>query len=201
VRTERREAAEDFCFFFDLVRVIEISEEMLMTKVIQLVLIGLLVVSAAYGCDKKETGGAATAGAAEGVPGALASYEAIRDLLAKDQTAGLADKAGELQTRATAAAAGASEKDKPKLGALASAAGELKAKAGDIEAARKQFGEVSRHVVELLADNPGLREGRHVFECPMAQGYTKWVQTKAEIENPYMGKKMLECGGTTDWKS
>jgi membrane fusion protein, copper/silver efflux system len=162
----------------------------------------LLALALALGCDKgKDAAQSTSTAAGADAPAVLATYEAIRDLLAKDETSGLGDKAAELQQKSSAAAASAPAGEKPKLESLAKAAGELKAKAGDIEAARKQFGEVSRHLVELLVENPKLQEGRHVFECPMAQGYTKWVQTKPEVENPYMGKKMLDCGGKTDWKS
>jgi threonine/homoserine/homoserine lactone efflux protein len=34
----------------------------------------------------------------------------------------------------------------------------------------------------------------HVFECPMAKGYKRWVQPTDELENPYMGQEMLTCG-------
>jgi hypothetical protein len=29
----------------------------------------------------------------------------------------------------------------------------------------------------------------------MARGYQKWVQTGDDMANPYMGKRMLKCGG------
>jgi hypothetical protein len=29
----------------------------------------------------------------------------------------------------------------------------------------------------------------------------KWVQPEEAIENPYMGKAMLQCGGGSDWKT
>lgn len=119
----------------------------------------------------------------------LAAYESIRELLAKDQTVGLADRAAELERVARGA----------KLDQVATAAASLKGKAEDIDAARKAFGDVSRAVVELLVRDPKLRDGRHIFHCPMADGYQKWIQTSDKIENPYMGKKMLACGGKTDW--
>ncbi len=55
-----------------------------------------------------------------------------------------------------------------------------------------------RHVVALLVAEPSLQKGQYIFECPMAQGDNKWVQTNAKISNPYMEKKMLECGGESD---
>ncbi len=85
------------------------------------------------------------------------------------------------------------------LRGIASAAKGL-GSAGDVEAARSAFGEVSRHVVALLAADRTLAEGKHVFECPMAAGYKKWIQPTAKLENPYMGTKMLSCGGESTWR-
>ena len=85
---------------------------------------------------------------------------------------------------------------------LASAADALaKLPAEDLAALREQFGEVSKELVTIIAQTPALQEGRHVFTCPMAKGYQKWVQREAKMANPYMGKKMLECGSASDWKS
>jgi hypothetical protein len=68
------------------------------------------------------------------------------------------------------------------------------------DALRIGFGEVSQALISMASKTPSLREGRHVFKCPMAQKYSKWVQTSKEMANPYMGKKMLKCGYETDWK-
>ncbi len=51
----------------------------------------------------------------------------------------------------------------------------------------------------LLADHGGptlLGEEIHAFECPMAgkYGFKRWLQYDSEMENPYMGRKMLTCG-------
>jgi membrane fusion protein, copper/silver efflux system len=55
-------------------------------------------------------------------------------------------------------------------------------------------------VVTLLATDKALAKGLRVFECPMVQGYRKWVQPSDEMANPYMGKKMLACGGESTWQ-
>ena len=149
-------------------------------------------------CDKEKDAPAATDRAASPAA-ALDSYESIRALLAGDSTEGLADKAKALSSQARAAAGAASGEAKKHLEAIAGAADGLADKGSDIAAARAAFGEVSRHVVGLLSAQPDLQKGRHVFECPMAEGYKKWVQTEAELKNPYMGKKMLECGSESDW--
>ena len=62
-----------------------------------------------------------------------------------------------------------------------------------------EFGEVSRAFVALLRAAPALQAGRHLFHCPMAQGFPKWVQTTEKMANPYMGKAMLECGSERPW--
>jgi membrane fusion protein, copper/silver efflux system len=169
--------------------------------------IGLIVLCAvlALGCDKKKettaTEGAPAAAIDADAPAVITTYEAISDLLVKDKTEGLAEQAGKLEGQARGAAAKASADAKPKLEAIATAAASLKAKAGDIEEARNAFGDVSKPLVELLSADPKLREGKHLFMCPMTEGYGKWVQPHAKIQNPYMGTKMLECGGKEDWKS
>ena len=68
---------------------------------------------------------------------------------------------------------------------------------GDAEAVRTAFGETSRPLVAVLAAAPSLSKGMYVFECPMASGYQKWIQTDSEISNPYMGSRMLTCGSAS----
>jgi membrane fusion protein, copper/silver efflux system len=173
-------------------------------KATSIVLISLCT-ALALGCDKKKERPATTVEPAAAVeadaPAVIASYELIRDLLAKDKTEGLADQAAKLEGQARGAAGKASGDAKAKLEAIATAAAGLRAKAGDVEEARNAFGDVSKPLVELLSADPKLREGQHLFQCPMVEGYGKWVQPHPKIQNPYMGTKMLECGGPEDWKS
>lgn len=125
----------------------------------------------------------------------LAAYERVRRALAADD-ANVVDAAREIEAAASAAAAtpGAPEHYK----AIASGAATLAA-ATDLSGARKAFGEISRHVIELLAIDNTLAQSKFVFECPMAKGYRKWVQTSDALENPYMGKRMLHCGVESTW--
>jgi len=131
----------------------------------------------------------------------LDTYEALRKALAEDAFEGVPGLAKRLSTEASNAAVG----DHPQRGLLAGLAQSAKAIAAGEDAEpdllRKHFGEVSRHVVQLVSQAPALQEGRHVFECPMAQGYGRWVQKEATMANPYMGKKMLQCGTTVSWGS
>ncbi|MDQ3340519.1 MAG: hypothetical protein M4D80_35625 [Myxococcota bacterium] len=119
----------------------------------------------------------------------LAAYERARALLAADEIKGLAESARTLEASATSA----------KYTAIASSATKLAA-AADLDAARTAFGDVSREVVTLLAGDKSLAKGQYVFECPMVKGYRKWVQPSDEMANPYMGKKMLACGGESTWQ-
>jgi Cu(I)/Ag(I) efflux system membrane fusion protein len=146
--------------------------------------IALAAVTTALACL-----GGVPAAAPAPIEEALGAYEKARALLAADSTDGLAAAAKDMAAAARKAGA------EP----LAKAVDDL-AGAADIAAARRAFGEVSRAVIALAAADPALAKGRHVFRCPMAEGYQKWVQTTPEIANPYMGKKMLKCGGKSDWK-
>ncbi len=121
----------------------------------------------------------------------LAAYERARASLAADDLSGVPNAARELETSAKAAATGPSSDH---YTAIAAAAPSLAA-ATDLKAARASFGEISQHLVALLAGDKALATGQHVFECPMAAGYKKWVQPSQDLENPYMGKRMLTCGG------
>ena len=134
----------------------------------------------------------------------LGDYEAIRVLLVGDTWEGVEGQAREIAGAARTAAEGAPADLKVTLEGLATAADALAEVKGeeDLGAARKAYGRVSRHVVALLVAWPTLREGRFVFECPMAQGYQKWVQHRMEeINNPYMGQSMPKCGMKSRWES
>ncbi len=127
---------------------------------------------------------ASAAPTSDGASALLGAYEAVRVKLSDDQLPGASAERLAQQAQATGAAQ------------VHSAATQLQA-IQDIEAARKQFGEVSRALIERLraAPPPGAL---HVYECPMAQGYGKWVQREEKMANPYMGKRMLECGSKTE---
>lgn len=124
----------------------------------------------------------------------LASYERVRAALAADDMSSVPASARELETSARAATTTG-----PYYAAIADGASKL-ASAGDLTAARAAFGEVSQHLVALLASDTSLAKGQHVFECPMVSGYNKWVQPSENLENPYMGKRMLTCGGASSWE-
>ena len=130
----------------------------------------------------------------------MTRYEALRAALADDNAAGAVADLDVLRTAVAALvadkAAGAADLDKGVVGLTAAAS--TKDAAGavvvDIKAVRLAFGELSRGVVAVVAADPALQAGRFLFECPMARGYQRWVQSTPAMMNPYMGKRMLECG-------
>ncbi len=124
----------------------------------------------------------------------LASYERVRAALAADDLSPVPSAARDLESSARAAATRSNH-----FAAIADGASKLAA-AADIKAARAAFGAVSEHLVALLASDKTLSAGQHIFECPMVSGYNKWVQPTNNLENPYMGKRMLTCGGESSWE-
>lgn len=118
----------------------------------------------------------------------LGDYEALRAALA-------ADKLDQVPALAAKVAASAKAADQKQMASTA-----LTIKAGQsADDSRRAFGELSKALVTLLVAHPKLAAKRHIFECPMAQGYQKWVQSAAKLENPYMGGRMLRCGSASKW--
>jgi len=125
----------------------------------------------------------------------LARYEGIRAALAKDAVKSITADAGKLEKSARAAASAATGDISKRWTGVADAAKHLHDMSkDDPDSVRKAFGELSQALIAVLSADKALAKGLHVFECPMAQGYKKWVQAKAELENPYMGTRMLKCG-------
>ena len=125
----------------------------------------------------------------------MASYETCRSLLASDTTEGIADCSAGIARAAKGAHATAPEAAHEPMSAVVKAAEALAAApADDIETVRLGFGELSKSVVAMLDSAPEVAATYHVFECPMAKGYQRWVQPGAELANPYMGSSMLSCG-------
>lgn len=140
-----------------------------------------------------------TSAARDHVRTALSAYERMRAALVADR-GDVAGAARDLATAAEAARAEAPEALRPHLTAMATEAQQLaSAPASDLPRLRREFGDVSRHVVALLTAEASLAQGLHVFECPMAEGYGRWVQPSADISNPYMGTRMPACGTETSF--
>jgi hypothetical protein len=136
------------------------------------------------------------------VKDAISAYNKIQTQLVNDSTEGLSAHAAEVQKAASAAQQEASGTLEPQLEKLAEQAEQFQTLAADadIEKVRLAFGEMSKALVGVLSELPAMQQDLHVFECPMAAGYQKWVQLDEELANPYMGQKMAACGSTSEWK-
>ena len=62
----------------------------------------------------------------------------------------------------------------------------------DLKAARAAFKPLSDSLIKYLADHKAGIGTYHQAYCPMANA--SWLQTGKEIQNPYYGKEMLDCG-------
>ncbi len=116
------------------------------------------------------------------------AYDAIRAALAADDLPAAKKAASSLATQVSAAT--------PSITASA----KKLANEGDVAAARLAFGELSEAWMAYLVAHPAVQKGLFAFQCPMAKGYKKWVQKEKTMANPYMGKRMLQCGTATPWK-
>lgn len=129
----------------------------------------------------------------------MAANDKIHAALAADTTQGVSDAATAI---AEAALAGRPLVKDATLQALLADV-ETRARhldhGGEIEALRLAYGDLSKQLVAIASAVPALRDGRHVFMCPMAKGYQKWLQAEPSLRNPYFGAKMLTCGEESDW--
>ncbi|MGB5366286.1 MAG: hypothetical protein WBN15_04845 [Polyangiales bacterium] len=130
---------------------------------------------------------------------AVTAYDVVRGALADDR-GDVKTSATELADAARLAAASAPDNVRRPLEELSSAAQRLAGlESADLSEARKAFGDVSQALIAVLSAEPSLQQGRHVYECPMAKGYKKWVQVSEGVSNPYMGTDMLQCGTEADF--
>lgn len=132
---------------------------------------------------------------------ALDAYEKMRAAFAADDGATALQFAQPLADAAQKASEGAPEPMKATWTALAAGSQKLATEKPALKPARLMFADVSKQLVTLLVADPTLREGRFLFECPMAPAYQRWVQTTPALRNPYWGSEMLECGSALpEWK-
>lgn len=151
----------------------------------------VIVAAALLACGKSETpapgaqAAPAEAAAKAERPPLVLAYDALREALATDDL-----DAAKAKAKALADVGGAPEQ--------VVAIGNNFAKLPNLETARVAFGEISRAYITHLSKNPDLAKGLIAFRCPMAEAYQLWVQTGEPMRNPYMGKRMLECGSKVD---
>ncbi len=134
---------------------------------------------------------------------ALDAYESIRAGLANDSVAEIRPASEVLAaalSKAMRAELGAPEDIRNHLMSARESALAL-AKHDTPESARVGFSSLSEHLVPITSSDPALMEGRHAFECPMWDGFGKWIQPSDELANPYMGQAMPTCGSEQSWQA
>lgn len=122
---------------------------------------------------------------AEALKSIVASYLEIQNHLAGDQFGQIKGPARTLASQAQAL-----RKDG---GPIAKSATALE-QAGDLEAARTAFGQLSDAVIARLnaPDGKDAKANLKLAFCPMVK--KSWMQRDEQIRNPYYGKTMLTCG-------
>jgi hypothetical protein len=118
----------------------------------------------------------------------LSLYEPIRAALAADNLEGA--KKAAMKLAAAPQEKAANEAEQKRLATNLAASKKLAA-SGSLSDARDAFQVLSRKANHLAEGQKGYFR----FICPMVpndQG--KWVQTTADMSNPYMGKAMPKCG-------
>ena len=133
---------------------------------------------------------------------ALAAYEEVRGLLARDRVEGLAGPASRLVRSLGAAEVRGREHPDPFVALFAEAVRVSRSLEGatDLASARAAFGEVSRLLIPLVSADARLGLDRYVYACPMIKnGFNQWMQPSGDLENPFMGQAMPGCGEPADW--
>ncbi|GAA4469677.1 hypothetical protein [Novipirellula rosea] len=138
---------------------------------------------------------AANASAAENtsdVDALVKSYLDLRKTLAEDKSDGIAVKVAAIGEKAKPLFNSDNADVERVAKAIATSA---EPKPEDLVAARKAYQSISASMIELVKiaspSNQAVSE-LYVAYCPMVKA--SWLQTTEEIENPYMGQKMLSCG-------
>jgi hypothetical protein len=115
----------------------------------------------------------------------LENYESIQKALAADSMTGIPESASTI-AKAIRTDAGNT------LPLTVAEEAEKLADAKDLKAARSAFKPLSALLITWLEENNVESSGYQEAYCPMADA--NWLQKEEEINNPYLGKKMLTCG-------
>lgn len=127
---------------------------------------------------------------------ALAAYEQVRARLAADEVDGVAAPAAAVASALRAAITadpGMPDAVAGHLRAGADAADQL-GRATELPGARAAFATLSQHLIAGASADHALIAGVHLFECPMTEGFNRWLQPDTTLRNPYQGSNMLTCG-------
>ena len=165
------------------------------------VLLGLMCASSLLACSEA-SGDTPPGDPTDAIAALVDHYEYAREALVEDQAEAAVTAAAKVAKQAERAQTSASKKEKPLLADVAKQAKLLSTtSAKDMPAVRRAFGELSRALIVLAIARPSLRSQLHIFRCPMAEGYKKWVQRTKKLANPYMGQSMPRCGSSSQWKA
>jgi Protein of unknown function (DUF3347) len=110
-------------------------------------------------------------------------YLKIQASLANDSLTGVAENANDI----TKAVQGDTKMLPTEVGTQADAL----ANAKDLKKARAAFKPLSDALIKYLADNKAKTAYVQVY-CPMAKA--SWLQADKNVNNPYLGKAMPDCG-------
>jgi hypothetical protein len=129
----------------------------------------------------------------------LAAYDRIHESLAKDQIDGVPAQAVSLRASireliSSTAELMKGEDYRSSLTKLRRTAEGFDAR--NLEDARAQFGFFSADLIAFLKGYPALVERPiYTITCPMwKESPAQWVQTTAQVKNPFLGKQMPDCG-------
>jgi hypothetical protein len=129
----------------------------------------------------------------------LAAYDRIHESLGKDQIDGVAAQAVSLRASIRQLISSTPElvKEEGYRNALAKLRRTAEGfDARNLEDARAQFGFFSADLIAFLKLYPALAEHPvYTITCPMwKESPAQWVQTTAQVKNPFLGKQMPDCG-------
>jgi hypothetical protein len=138
-------------------------------------------------------------GAVPGFESVLAAYDRIHESLAKDRLDGVAAQAVALRGAIRQLISSTPElvKEEGYRNALAKLRRTAESfDARNLEDARAQFGFFSADLIALLKGYPSLVDHPiYTITCPMwKESPAQWVQTTAQVKNPFLGKQMPDCG-------
>jgi hypothetical protein len=129
----------------------------------------------------------------------LGAYDRIHESLVKDQIDGVAAQAVSLRAsiRQLISATPELMKEEGYRNALAKLRRTAEGfDARNLEDARAQFGFFSADLIAFLKVYPALADHPiYTITCPMwKESPAQWVQTTAQVKNPFLGKQMPDCG-------
>ena len=121
----------------------------------------------------------------------LAQYESVRTALAADDLVATKKAASAITTESKAVPAESLTPEQRERQTSFAATVKKIASADSLNIARDGFKQLSKRAVHYAGGKPGY----YIAHCSMVPNEEgDWIQTSANISNPYYGKSMLTCG-------